>query len=268
MNPARRSPTLKDIAARVGISESAASLALAGKPGVYEKTRQAVLEVAEELGWTPNHAARVLSGSRSETIGLVFARDVEDVGSEAFFLQFLTGLQEILSAKDYGLLMQAVESVDEEIAVYRKWKRANRVDAVVLIDLRNDDPRPQAVHEMGLPAIIAGGSDPRGLLPEIITCDKEAMRLILDYLGDHHHERIAYICGDENLAHISKRIEEFRAGQAQTQRAVFPTDFSAIAGARAAEEALLGYLAGKPSVEDIPAPPTLVVRDSVGDAPV
>ena len=86
-------PKLKDIAREVGVSESAASLALAGKPGVSEATREKILAVAKEMRWEPNHAAKVLSGARTEAIGLVLARDMRDVGSEAIFLRFLTGIE-------------------------------------------------------------------------------------------------------------------------------------------------------------------------------
>lgn len=68
--PTRRSrPTLKDLATRLGISETAASFALNGRPGVSEQTRERVLALAEELQWAPNHAARTLSGITSMTVG-------------------------------------------------------------------------------------------------------------------------------------------------------------------------------------------------------
>ena len=44
--------TAKEIAERLNLSPAAVSLALNGKPGVSEKTRQMVVEVAGELGYT------------------------------------------------------------------------------------------------------------------------------------------------------------------------------------------------------------------------
>jgi DNA-binding LacI/PurR family transcriptional regulator len=101
-----------DLLARVP-EETAASFALNGKPGVSEETRRRVLAVVEELQWTPNHAAQVLSGARSMTIGLAVARSVQDVGSELFFLRLITGMHTVLSARRYGLLFQVAESVED-----------------------------------------------------------------------------------------------------------------------------------------------------------
>ncbi len=229
-------PTLKEIAKKVGVSESAASLALSGKPGVSDATRSRVLQVAEELQWTPNHAARVLSGAPSQTVGFVIARDIEDVGSEAFFLHFITGIQSRMSARGYGLLLQSVASVEEEIALYRQWRSANRVDAVVLVDLRFDDPRPSALAQMDLPAVLTGAADPQGRIPAITLDDAALMRQILDYLRSKGHTRIAYICGDLHLLHIGQRVKEFRAEL--SNGLVLETDFAPASASEAMSEAL------------------------------
>ena len=63
--------TIFDVAKASGVSSSAVSYALNGKPGVSEATRAKVLEVARELGWKPNGAAQSLAQSKTRRIGLV-----------------------------------------------------------------------------------------------------------------------------------------------------------------------------------------------------
>jgi len=58
--------TLKQIAEVTGLTRPAVSMALNGKPGVSEATRQSVLAVAERLGYRPDPALRVLSDLRWE----------------------------------------------------------------------------------------------------------------------------------------------------------------------------------------------------------
>lgn len=69
---------LRDIATRAGTSVSTVSIVLGDRPSpvrISEATRQAVIEAARELGYTPNLAARRLrsSGSRLRTIVLGIA---------------------------------------------------------------------------------------------------------------------------------------------------------------------------------------------------
>ena len=154
--PARR-PTIKDIARRAGVSESAVSFALNDRPGVSQDTRARVRQVAEELGWQANSAARALSGERAGCAGLVLARPAQTLGVESFFLQLVSGIQEVLSARKIALLFQVVEDLDAECALYRRWWAERRVDGVLVVDPRTDDPRPELLASLGLPAVAIGG---------------------------------------------------------------------------------------------------------------
>ena len=71
--------TIRDIAARAGVSKGAVSYALNGRPGVSEETRERIVAIARELGWYPNRAARALSAARADACGLVLARPARTI---------------------------------------------------------------------------------------------------------------------------------------------------------------------------------------------
>ncbi|WP_148588497.1 LacI family DNA-binding transcriptional regulator [Streptomyces sp. WAC01526] len=245
--PARR-PTIKDIARRAGVSESAVSFALNDRPGVSQDTRARVRRVAEELGWQANSAARALSGERAGAIGLVLARPAQTLGVESFFLQLVSGIQEVLSARQIALLFQVVEDLDSECALYRRWWAERRVDGVLVVDPRTDDPRPELLAALGLPAVVVGGpaapgpdpaepsagepsagepsatepataepsatepaaTPPHPLLSTVWADDAKAMARILDHLYGLGHRRIVHIAGLPGLAHTARRIQSLR----------------------------------------------------------
>ena len=107
--------TIADIARRAGVTSAAVSLAVNGRPGVSDATRERVMAIARDLQWEPSPAARALAGAPVQTIGMVLARPAEVLGTEAFFGAFVAGLQEVLSRRDYSLQMQIVETTDAEI---------------------------------------------------------------------------------------------------------------------------------------------------------
>ncbi|MCW7985554.1 LacI family transcriptional regulator [Streptomyces platensis subsp. clarensis] len=245
--PARR-PTIKDIARRAGVSESAVSFALNDRPGVSQDTRARVRRVAEELGWQANSAARALSGERAGAMGLVLARPAQTLGVESFFLQLVSGIQEVLSARQIALLFQVVEDLDSECALYRRWWAERRVDGVLVVDPRTDDPRPELLAALGLPAVVVGGpaapgpdpaepsagepsagepsatepataepsatepaaTPPHPLLSTVWADDAKAMARILDHLYGLGHRRIVHIAGLPGLAHTARRIQSLR----------------------------------------------------------
>lgn len=237
----------------LGVSETAVSFALNGRPGISEETRARILAAVNELGFTPNYAARALTGAGTSTIGFVVARAAESIGSESFFLHLIAGMQSALAARRYGLLFQVVGSVEEELVVYRRWHEENRVDGVVIVDLREPDPRPAALAELGVPAVLVGGPDPSGLLSSVSIDDRAAARVVIDHLAGLGHRSITYIAGDPALEHVRQRTEAFLDHGAATGAdvQVVPTDFSPEAGI-AAVTAQLGR----------PRPPTALVFEN------
>ncbi|MET9324356.1 LacI family DNA-binding transcriptional regulator [Streptomyces sp. NPDC003038] len=286
-----RRPTIKDIARQAGVSESAVSFALNDRPGVSQDTRARIRRVAEELGWQPNSAARALSGERSGAVGLVLARPAHTLGVESFFLQLVSGIQEVLSAARIALLFQVVEDIDAECAVYRRWWAERRVDGVLVVDPRTRDPRPALLGQLGLPAVTVGAAAPcaspapdahavNARIPDARTSDARtsdapssaygasatlssvaaddagAMAQVLDHLHTLGHRRIAHIAGLPGLAHTARRIESLRSEAAR--RGLGPdqvrstvTDYSDAEGAAATRRILAE-----------PEPPTALVYDN------
>ncbi|MGW5118991.1 LacI family DNA-binding transcriptional regulator [Streptomyces noursei] len=262
--PARR-PTIKDIARRAGVSESAVSFALNDRPGVSADTRARIRRVADELGWQANIAARALSGERAGCLGLVLARPARTLGVESFFLQLVSGIQEVLSARRTALLFQVVEDLDTERALYRRWWAERRVDGVLVVDSRTDDPRPALLADLGLPAVAIGGPatpQPTGppptapLLSTVWADDAKAMTRVLDHLHDLGHRRIVHVAGLPDLAHTARRIHSLRTAaarrglDAQRVRSV-TTDYSDAEGAEATRRLL-----------DAAEPPTAIIYDN------
>ncbi|WP_327706374.1 LacI family transcriptional regulator [Streptomyces decoyicus] len=276
--PARR-PTIKDIARRAGVSESAVSFALNDRPGVSQDTRARVRRVAEELGWQANSAARALSGERAGAMGLVLARPAQTLGVESFFLQLVSGIQEVLSARKIALLFQVVEDLDAECALYRRWWAERRVDGVLVVDPRTEDPRPELLSSLGLPAVVVGGpatrepdvsapgtsgpaasvpagAPPRPLLSTVWADDSKAMARVLDHLYGLGHRRIVHIAGLPGLAHTERRIRSLRTeadlrGLDHRHVHSVTTDYSDAEGAEATRRLL-----------DAAQPPTAIIYDN------
>lgn len=236
-------PTMSDIARAAGVSKGAVSYALNGRPGVSEPTRRRVLEIAEELGWLPNTAARALSAAKAGAVGLALARPAQILGLEPFFMQLISGIETVLAERSLALVLQVVPDVDAECEVYRRWWAEHRVDGVVVVDQRVADPRLRVLAELGLPAVLAGGhSGRRGQrgLGSVRADESAGMRLVVEYLAALGHRRIARVAGLPELRHVAARTAEFNAVTAELAlpATVVDGDFSGEVGARLARRLL------------------------------
>ncbi len=246
--------TIADIAARSGVSIGAVSFALNGRKGVSDETRRRVIEVADELGWAPASAARSLAGASAGTVGMVLARDPGILGVESFYMRFLAGLESELSARSVGLLLQVVQTTEQELATLEKWRKTRQVDGVLLVDLTVDDPRTELCSRPGaLPAVVVGDPSVANGLTSVWTDDATSMRDAVNYLADLGHRRIAHVSGLAPLAHTRIRSDAF--DEAMRDRGMVPvvlrTDYTMQAGADATRTVLLS--------DD---PPTALIYDN------
>lgn len=237
-----RRATIADIARAAGVSKGAVSYALNNRPGVSEATRQRILDVAAEFGWHPSSAARALSDGRAGVLGLVVDRPARMLGIESFFMQLISGIESTLSASSTGLLLQVTEDQDSEMEAYRRWWAQRRVDGVIVVDLRRDDPRVGLLEELRLPAVVIGGPEGLGNLPGVWSDDRAAITSVVEYLAALGHRRIARVAGMRELWHTEARTEALAAAVDALGLTALPTvhtDYSGEDGARATR-ALLG----------------------------
>jgi DNA-binding LacI/PurR family transcriptional regulator len=245
--------TIGDIAKAAGVSKGAVSYALNGKPGVSDVTRQRILAIAQELGWHPSSAARALSDGRTGVLGLIVDRPARTLGIESFFMQLISGIEATLSARDVGLLLQVTNDQQREMAAYRQWWAQRRVDGVILVDLRRDDPRVGLLEQLRMPCIVIGGPEGLGSLPGVWSDDTGAITAVVEYLAALGHRRIARVAGLPDLYHTALRDRGVAAAASRLGLEVTTVyaDYTGEDGARATR----GLLSRRPT-------PTALIYDN------
>ncbi|MCC3764932.1 LacI family transcriptional regulator [Glycomyces sp. TRM65418] len=230
-----RRVTIADIAAAAGVSKGAVSYALNGRPGVSEATRGKILAIAAEMGFVPNRAARSLSVSSAQAVGIALRRSARTLGIEPYFMELISGIEATLSAGSFGLTLQIVGTVEEELEVYRRWWAERRVDGVLLCDVGTSDRRLDFVADLGLPAVAVGGPIEGARLPAVWHDDAEPCRDILEYLYALGHRRVARVAGLPRLLHTSIRdtaYAETAAGLDLESMVTFHSDYTGEQGAQ------------------------------------
>jgi LacI family transcriptional regulator len=117
--------TIKDVAKRAGVSITSASYALNEKGTIGEKTRNRVLEAAEELNYHPNAFARNLKKGKTHTIGVFISRF-----GGLFYEDILEGIHDAVLKTDYELI------VCPESLTYSKILTQRQVDGAIVFDTK------------------------------------------------------------------------------------------------------------------------------------
>ncbi|WP_124040411.1 LacI family DNA-binding transcriptional regulator [Neoactinobaculum massilliense] len=228
-------PTIRDIATQAGVSPAAVSFTLNNRPGVSQATRERILAVARQSGWTPNTRARSLSRARADAVGLVVTRPDDSYTSESFYFRFIVGLQNELSGAGIDVVLRHCSDPAAESDIYERWSSSGRVDGVIILDPVSEDPRFPLLRRLNLPAVVVG-QEVEGF-PSLITQDAALMEGIAAYLASTEVRRIGYVAGIASLTHTVQRHQALEAFSAQNPAVNMlfsaDTDFTENAGRKA-----------------------------------
>jgi LacI family transcriptional regulator len=96
--------TIKDIAARAGVSISTVHYALSGTRPIREATRERVLAAVRELDYQPHSSAATLPSGRTGRLAVVIA-GLEPAFANTYFSDYVRGLAAAAEARDYTVVL-------------------------------------------------------------------------------------------------------------------------------------------------------------------
>lgn len=117
-----------DIASQAEVSIATVSRVLNGKGNVSEKTRERVLQVIEELGYTPNIFARGLGLNSIKMVGILCS-DVSDI----YYATAVSILEKELRKSGYDSLLCCTGDQLEDRRKSIDLLLSKRVDAIILV---------------------------------------------------------------------------------------------------------------------------------------
>lgn len=218
MSPSSR-PTLKDVAARAGVSITTVSVVLNKQRDgirVPEPTRERVQKAADELGYQPNEMARGLRRRSSQAIGFVS----DEVTTTPFAVAMLAAAQDEAARNGHLLftvnagrtpsqadMQQAVDSLVQ-----------HQVSSLVVAHMYHKEVAP--IPDLPGTTIFLNCRATSGGFRSIIPNETAAAYAATRELLDHGHRRIAYL--DDATGTTASTLRETGYRQALREAGVEP----------------------------------------------
>ncbi|MFC9957044.1 LacI family DNA-binding transcriptional regulator [Streptomyces nigra] len=230
-------PTLEEVAARAGVGRGTVSRVINGSPRVSDATRAAVEAAVAELGYVPNTAARALAANRTDAIALVVPEPETRFFAEPYFSDMLKGVGAELADTEMQLLLIFAGS-DKERRRLAQYLAAHRVDGVLLVSVHADDPLPDMLAQLEIPAVISGPRSAAETLTSVDSDNYGGARSAVEHLVSHGRRRIAHITGRLDVYGAQRRVDGYRdalrdAGRPADELLIEAGDFTEEGGVRA-----------------------------------
>lgn len=242
-------PTIKDVSDIAGVSMKTVSRVLNKEKYVSEKTRLAVERAVAELNFQPSVAARILKGSRSYQIALIY-----DNHSPHYIHQIQTGVWARCIEEGVRLLAQPSDVASANLArEIGGLIDQTQVDGVILSSPVTDVAAALAeLDSRGVPYVRISPGTEHDRSSSVSMDDVKATDDMTSHLIALGHRRIGFIIGHTNHTASDLRLYGYRraldrAGLAFEPKYVRPGLFDFASGEAAADMLL-----------DLPQPPTAI----------
>jgi LacI family transcriptional regulator len=199
--------TLSQVARAAGVGTTTVSRVINGGDRVSPETLAKVNRVIESLGYTPNHAARVLKGDRTKTIGLIIPSI-----ADPFFSSCAEAAQAIARTNDSLLIVTSTGNILKNEIENVNVLVSHRVDGLIIA---TGNSRRQSLHRLlqslRMPIVAVDRPILNLNVPFVVANNFVAAKSAVHHLIGHERRNIACLTGESELFTIQERIRGYRA---------------------------------------------------------
>lgn len=202
---------IRELARRSGVSLATVSRALNDRADVSPETRRRVLELAKELGYSPNHPARTLVRRRSNTIGLIWDTGYTEEGRRhPFLLDLFIGVKQSLVASGYHLMILSVDDGEAGVDHYLRVARQHSLDGIIIMGVDDGHPAITALIDSGIACVAIDLSLQRKRTTYVTSDNRAGAAIAVRHLHSLGHRAIATITGPLTLMPAAERLAGYR----------------------------------------------------------
>lgn len=205
-----------DIAARLGVSVSTVSRALANETGISETVRRDVQEMARTLGYRSKHVSAPAADRRA--IALVPLGSATS-GLSSFYFAIVEGMRTAAIGAGLTLDERLVSEPTVTLDLIRRHMVETGASGVLLVGIDVGEEFAQWCSEAGISAVLVNGSDPLMRLSSVAPANFYGAYLGTERLLQAGHRRILHYTHQDRPT-ILQRRRGFEAAIAATPGAV------------------------------------------------
>lgn len=206
--------TLEDVARAANVGAMTVSRVINNHPYVAEGTAKRVRAAIRELKYQPNHAARVLNGQLSRSIGLI----VPDL-ADRFFSVVSHAVQETARASGY-LVWLAASNDDPAIEAAQVEQMTHHpVDGILLVPVDSRHKYLKAAASGGVPLVTIDRPIEVAKTDSVEVENRAGARMAIEHLIQHGCRRILCVTKNSHLRPVKERIAGY---EESLQAANFP----------------------------------------------
>ncbi|MGM9986949.1 MAG: LacI family DNA-binding transcriptional regulator [Bacillaceae bacterium] len=202
--------TIKDLAKRANVSVTTVSRALNGYSDVSEKTRKRILQLAEEMNYTPNALARSLVTKETKVIGCVLSSFERSSAKDGIIYELMCGINDSLTELGYDFVILTMNTMSKNRKSLAQLVAERRVDGLIVQGFRVNDPAINDFIQSDTPSVFIDMLRENKNVSSVSSLDVDSAKQAVRLLLHKGHRNIVYISGHEAAEVSKQRLEGYK----------------------------------------------------------
>lgn len=207
--------TINEIAQKANVSTATVSMVLNNKPGISYATREKVIRIAEEFGYSLSPLKKANFKSKGKLQLAIYRKHSKVVSDTPFFQALIEGIESKSRYHSYQLIIKYLSDYSD-IDVVQKEIKENLIDGMLLLGTEMEEQDFLKFSKMEIPI----------LLVDSYFMDISANYVVIDNIGGLYkatkyllskgHKKIGYLKSSISIQNFQERYEGYSKALAES----------------------------------------------------
>lgn len=200
--------TAKELAAKLGLSESAISLALNDKPGVSRATRRRVIDAAKEYGYDFSKRSFSIVGKKGTICYVIYKKSGAVVGDTPFFSTLTDGINMGCRRQHYDCVVRYLYE-DDDITDQVYTLGSSQFSGIILLATEIDENSLKSFAQLNVPMVVLDAYFEKLAFNFILINNIQGAFMATEYLIKKRHTQPGYLRSDYWISNFDQRADGF-----------------------------------------------------------
>lgn len=198
--------TIYDLSKELNISTATISKALNHIPGVNAKTRQKIIDYANETGYFANPTAVALKSKKNHTIGILYSEDAHVGLKHPFFSSILQSAKEYLENNGFDLIF--INSKSKDYQGYSEFCQLRKISGVFVVSASNDDVLLNELVKQDEFKVVATDYI-NDNVPTVVSNNEQGINELIHYFSEKKIKKVGLISCQKEVQSLKERRVAF-----------------------------------------------------------
>ena len=200
--------SMKDISIACGVSVATVSKALNNHSDIGAETKTRIRQVAKEMGYYPNSAAKALKTNRTNNIGVLFSEEAYSGLTHDYFAFVLDSLKHTVEEKGYDITFVNACKTRTNRMSYLDHCKYRGFDGIAIVCTDFYTPEVMELVRSNIPTVTLDHLFNN--VCAVMSDNSNGMQDLLTYIYKKGHRKVAYIHGADSAVTQSRLASFYR----------------------------------------------------------